>query len=247
MSSVHLPPDSFLGHLEVLRFVLLKCIGIFALLFLPGWYFAPFMREWLLDFAAPEGFKLHYFTLMEPFFVQMKIAAFSALTAGLPAYLWIIWRFVAPGLHPHERVSVRIPLLLALLLAAAGVATGIFFITPAVVQFSLSFASQGMEPVIGIDGFLSFILLVSLAGALLFQFPLLLSALLAAGIVKLETLQKQRGTVLVILLVISAVVTPPDVISQLLLAIPAYLLFEASLLYGRIIRKRGVEGESVRR
>ena len=168
----------------------------------------------------------------------MKIAAAAALLGGLPCYLWLIWRFVAPGLHAHERTTVKVPLVLALFLAAAGVATGIFFITPAVVRFSLSFASQDMEPVIGIDGFLSFILLISLAGALLFQLPLLLSALQAAGIIKVGTLRKQRGTVLVILLVVSAIITPPDVVSQLLLAIPAYLMFEASLVYGALIERR---------
>lgn len=246
MASGKLPPDSFLGHLEALRFVLLRSLGIFALLFCIGWYFAPLMRDALLDFAAPSGFKLHYFTLMEPFFVQLKIACTAALIAGFPFYLWQFWRFISPGLHPEERSAVRLPLLLAVVLAAAGVGTGIFFITPAVVSFSLSFASKNMDAVIGIDGFISFILLISLAGALLFQFPLLLSAMLAAGLVKVETLRKQRGTVLVVLLIISAFVTPPDVISQLLLAIPTYLLFEAVLFYGRWrqgIRRKGDAAE----
>ena len=226
---------SFFDHLEVLRRVLLRGLLVYTLLFFPAWAAAPWLRDRLLDFAAPPGFKLHYFTLLEPFFVQLKVALALAFFVSLPVWFKLLWEFVAPALHDRERRIGRIPVVAGVFLAAAGAAVGIFFIVPAVVRFSLTFVSASLHPVIGIGGFIDFALLAALGGALLFQFPLVLLALIAAGVLRGETLRRRRGEVLVALLIAGALLTPPDVVSQILLTVPAYLLFEGTLLVARIL------------
>ena len=136
-----------------------------------------------------------------------------------------------------ERKRIRPPLFLSFFLAVAGAVFAILLIVPIIVRFSLSFQTEGMEPVIGIESFVSMMLLSALACAALFQFPVLLLILLSLGIVDLAWIRKQRAVVLVVILIIAAIVTPPDVVSQLMVAVPTYLLFEGSLLLFRFYRK----------
>jgi len=221
---------SFLEHLEVLRGVLFKVTGVYVLLCIPAWFCAPYVLRSLLEYAAPEGFKLHYFTLMEPFFLQLKIMLTLALFASLPFTLYMIWDFVAPALTKEERAAVRRPLLLSFFLALAGAAFALGLIVPAVIRFSRSFEGPEMEAVIGIGSFVSMMLLSMLACAALFQFPVIMMILFAIGIVDSAWLKKQRAVVLVAILIIAALVTPPDIVSQLMAAVPTYLLFELTLL-----------------
>lgn len=229
---------TFLGHLEALRFVILKIIIVFALLFIPAWYFSAPLIDLLLKFSAPAGFKLHYFSLMEPFFIRLKMSAVLDLFATLPFALFMIWNFISPGLYESERRMLRLPFILSVFLALIGIAFALFFLLPAVVGFSLSFAGPQMDPVIGIDSFISMVLLLVLACGAMFQFPLILFGLLVSGVIEPETLKKQRPLVIVVILVISAFLTPPDVISQIMLAIPAWLLFELSIFFFRIQKKK---------
>jgi len=225
-------PDQagFLEHLEALRGVLLKTLLLFVLGCIPGWYFSEPLLKLLLDYAAPEGFSLHYFTLMEPFLTRLKIMLMLSLCVTLPGALWWFWGFISPALTERERRALRTPVISILLLAAAGAAVSILFIVPALVRFSLSFAGPEMRPVIGIGDFVSLILMVILAGMLLFQLPMVLLGLLTLGIVDLEAVRKKRPLVIVVIFILAAVFSPPDVFSQLLLAVPTWLLFELSLL-----------------
>ena len=194
---------TFLGHLEALRFVILKIIIVFALFFIPAWYFSAPLIDFLLKFSAPAGFKLHYFSLMEPFFIRLKMSAVLDLFATLPFALFMIWNFISPGLYESERRMFRLPFVLSIFLALIGIAFALFFLLPTVVGFSLSFAGPQMDPVIGIDSFISMVLLLVLACGAMFQFPLILFGLLVAGVIKPETLKKQRPLVIVVILVIS--------------------------------------------
>ena len=226
------PDDAgFLEHLEALRGVLLKILLLFVIGCVPGWYFSDILLKVLLKYAAPEGFALHYFTLMEPFLTRLKIMLMLSLCITLPGALWWLWEFIAPALTPKERKALRMPVISILLLAAAGAAVSILFIVPALVKFSLSFAGPEMQPVIGIGDFVSLILMVILAGMLLFQMPMVLLGLLTLGIVDLQSVRKKRPYVIVGIFFLAALFSPPDVFSQLLLAIPTWLLFELSLLF----------------
>ena len=133
----------FLDHLEALRSVLLKILLLFIIGCVPGWYFSELLLKWLLDYAAPEGFTLHYFTLMEPFLTRLKIMLMLSLCVTLPGALGWIWGFIAPALTDSERKALRLPMVSILLLAVLGAAVSILFIIPALVRFSLSFAGPG--------------------------------------------------------------------------------------------------------
>lgn len=230
--------QTFLGHLEVLRFVLFQIIGTFCLLLIPSWVVSQKLVDLLLAYAAPEGFALHYFSLLEPFFIRLKMCLTLGLFLSLPFTFYYLWKFVSPGLLEYERKMIRGPLWASFFLALFGVFFALLFIVPAIVTFSLSFAGPQMRPVIGIDSFISMILVSVLACGLLFQFPLILYGLLACGVVEVDTLRRHRPAVIVVILTVSAILTPPDVLSQVLLAVPTYLLFEASLLLFRLNRKR---------
>lgn len=226
------PDDAgFLEHLEALRGVLLKILLLFVIGCVPGWYFSELLLKILLKYAAPEGFALHYFTLMEPFLTRLKIMLMLSLCITLPGALWWLWGFIAPALTTQERKALRMPVISILLLAVAGAAVSILFIVPALVKFSLTFAGPEMQPVIGIGDFVSLILMVILAGMLLFQMPMVLLGLLTLGIVDLQTVRKKRPYVIVAIFFLAALFSPPDVFSQLLLAIPTWILFELSLLF----------------
>lgn len=229
---------SFLGHLEALRFVILKIIAVFLILFFPSWYFSGPLIDLLLKYCAPAGFKLHYFSLMEPFFIRLKASSVLDLFAVLPFALFFIWKFISPGLYEAERRMLRLPFFLSVLFALLGISFALFFLLPAVVGFSLSFSGPQMEPVIGIDSFVSMTLLLVLACGIMFQFPLVLLGLLASGVISSETLIRQRPLVIVLILVVSALLTPPDVISQIMLALPIWILFELSIAFARIQKRK---------
>ena len=224
------PPSGVLEHLEALRNTLLKTVSVFALCAIPSWIFADEILNRLLAFAAPPEFKLHYFTLMEPFFVRLELAMVIALAAAFPFMLYFIWQFVLPALRENERKTLKTLLFFPIILGLAGAAVALFFMVPAVVKFSLSFAENTISPVIGIGNFVSLVLGMILAGMAMFQFPIIIYGLLASGVVTLQTMQSKRPVFIVIILVLAALLTPPDVASQLLLAIPAWLLFELSLV-----------------
>ncbi len=229
--------QSFLEHLEDLRFVLLKTAAAFLLLFIPSWFASQFLVDKLLAYAAPEGFSLHYFTLLEPFFIRLKMSLALDLFLSLPFAFYFIWSFVAPALTERERRIFRYPFCAGILLALFGIVFAVAVIIPAVVKFSLSFAGPEMTPVIGIGSFISMALFSILACGLVFQFPLLIYALLTSGVIRVETVRKQRPVVIVVILIIAAVLTPPDVVSQVLLALPTWVLFELSLIFFQMTHK----------
>lgn len=221
---------SFLAHLDALRSVLLRIVSVYFILCLPCWFLAPPVLRILLDYAAPAGFKLHYFTLMEPFFVQLKLTLVLALVPSLPYAVYKIWSFILPALHPGERKKLFLPVFSVFFLAFAGSSIAVFFIIPAMVRFSLSFAGESMLPVLGIGDFISLLLAVILASMVLFQFPIVIYILLSLGVLSLESVRKKRAVAVVVIFVLAAIFSPPDVASQLLLALPAWGLFEVSLL-----------------
>lgn len=230
-----MPHDSdnltFLEHLEELRSVLLKVLVGFCLCCIPCWYVSQRALEWLTAYAAPSEFPLHYFSLMEPFLIRLKITAFLSFVVSSPWSVRCIWRFLEPGLLAKERKSVSFAFCSMAGLALCGAAIALVFIVPALVRFSLSFADSSMLPVIGIGDFTDLVLVTLLAAMALFQFPVVLYLLLQLGFITLTTLRNKRPHVIVLIFILAAIFSPPDVLSQLLLAIPSWLLFEVSLIY----------------
>ena len=233
--------EGFLSHLEALRKMVLEILAIFVLLLIPAWYFAPDFLGYLQAAASSSAknsggsFELRYFTLMEPFIVELKSGMLLAFAAGLPLYFWRFWVFLAPALYLKERRFLLIGAIAAWFLFCSGAALGVFGVMPLLVKFSLSFARDGLTPLIGLNNFVGLLMTVVLAFGAMFELPIVLLAFLKAGLIELKTLQKQRPLVVVIILILAAFLTPPDVISQLMLGIPTYLLFELTLIAGRFM------------
>ena len=234
--------DTFISHLVELRDRLLRALiavgVVFVVLFLyPGsgpiydFLALPLMQ------ALPEGTKMIATGVITPFMVPVKVTALVALVIALPYVLYQAWSFVAPGLYAHEKRLV-LPLVIASsALFVIGIAFCYYFVFGKIFSFINSFAPQSITPAPDIEAYFSFVLTMFLAFGLTFEIPVVVVVLARAGIVSLEQLKNARPYVIVGAFVVSAIVTPPDVLSQLLLAIPMCLLYEVGILLARLIEK----------
>lgn len=228
-----------LDHIDALRAMFLKIIGTYIVFCIPGWFLATPLLNYLLEHAVPGGFTIHYFTLLEPFFVMIKLALTLAAMMSLPFTLFYVWQFVAPALFENEKRFICPLVSASFLLAGAGAASAYFLLMPCVIAFSKSFSGPNMEPVIGVDSFISMLLILVIAGVLVFQFPVALFTLLTLGVVDVDTLRKKRPFVIVGIFLLAGFLTPPDVISQIAMALPCCIFYELSiLLFSRYKRKK---------
>lgn len=234
--------DTFISHLVELRDRLLRSILAIALVFIvlfvyPGsgpiydFLAAPLMR------ALPEGAKMIATGVITPFVVPVKITAVTALLIALPYVLYQAWAFVAPGLYTHEKRLV-LPLVIAsTVLFLLGVAFCYYFVFGKVFTFINSFAPQSITPAPDIEAYFGFVLTMFLAFGVTFEIPVVVVVLARVGIVSLEQLRQARPYVIVGAFVVAAIVTPPDVISQILLAVPMWLLYELGIFVARFVIK----------
>ncbi|MDD5729365.1 MAG: twin-arginine translocase subunit TatC [Victivallales bacterium] len=232
--------QKFIEHLEDLRQMLLKIVLCFTLLFPVAFFFSGALIDRLIQYSCPPGFTLHYFAPLEPFIVRVKISFFLALFAGIPYIAAAVWKFIAPGLYRREKRGVAIFAIVSWVLFASGTVFCWALIIPLMMKFSLSLGSPYVRPAIGIGNFTGLAAILLAGFGLMFQFPLVVFMLVGSGLVRLETFRKQRAIILIVILILSALLTPPDVISQIMMAVPTYLLFELSLLLGKFAgRSRG--------
>ena len=232
-----------LDHLIELRARLMRCIVALALSFFVCLYFARDILGFLVHPLVAAGqAKLIYTKLYGQFFVEMKVALFAAFFISFPVIANQLWAFVAPGLYAKEKRAF-LPFLLATpILFTVGGAMAYYVVMPTAFHWFLGFqGSQGglqIEALPNSEDYLGLVMQFILAFGFCFLLPVLLLLLNRAGIVSREQLLGARRYVIVAITVIAAVITPPDVISQLLLAVPMYLLFEGSLVIMRFGEKR---------
>jgi len=215
----------FLGHLEEVRRLLLRCLAGYLIALAPGLYLAPRVIA-ALSFGVP----LCFFTVFEPFAVEVKTGLLLALVLALPYMIWEIARYLAPALTAAERRFLLTGLGGGLGLFLCGGAMAYFWVLPKVLAFALSFANDNLTPVIGLAGYLELVIYFILCFALAFELPLVVLTLVRLGIVGVATLRRCRAWAVVLIFVAAAVLTPPDVVSQLCMALPMWVLFELSLL-----------------
>ncbi|HBP06314.1 twin-arginine translocase subunit TatC [Victivallaceae bacterium BBE-744-WT-12] len=220
----------FLTHLEALRQVLWRSVAAVGVLLVPGFFAAPEVLGFLVRFTCPPDFKLNYFTPMEPLIVQLKLGLFLAVVAAMPVILRQAARFVAPALYEHERRAAGRAVAAATLLFLAGAAVGLFLVVPLMMKFSAAYASESLAPVIGIGSFVNLVGLLALSFGVMFQLPVVMVLLVRCGVVEVGTLKRSRPLAVTVIFILAALLTPPDVVSQLLLGVPTWLLFEAALL-----------------
>jgi len=232
---------SLIDHLIELRTRLLRALvglGIALVAILPfsnrlyGWFAQP-----LLD-KLPQGAHLIAVEVASPFFAPLKLALFAAVMLTMPWLLYQAWAFVAPGLYKREK-KLALPLLVsAVLLFYAGCAFAFFIVLPAVFGFLTHVTPDGVAMMTDINAYLNFVLVIFLAFGISFQLPVALVILVLLGWVTPAQLREWRGYAVVGIFILAAIITPPDVISQLLLAIPMCLLYEAGIVAARVLGRR---------
>ncbi len=228
-------------HLIELRSRLLRGVAGLLLVFVALLPFAERLYGWLaqplLD-KLPAGGRLIAVEVASPFFVPLKFAFFVALVVAMPWLLYQAWAFVAPGLYKREKRLAGPLLASALLLFYAGCAFAYFVVLPAVFAFLQKVTPAGVAMMTDISAYLDFVLVVFLAFGASFELPVALVILVSLGWVTPAQLREWRGYAVVGIFIIAAVITPPDVISQLLLAMPMIALYEAGILAAQAVARR---------
>ncbi|MCZ4306437.1 twin-arginine translocase subunit TatC [Zoogloeaceae bacterium G21618-S1] len=233
--------ETFVAHLVELRDRLLRAVGAVLLVFFCLMPWAGQIYDLLalpMMQALPEGTRMIATGVVTPFFVPVKVTLMVAFVCALPVVLYQAWAFIAPGLYAHEK-RLGIPLVLAsTLLFLAGMAFCYFFVFKMVFAFINEFAPKSITPAPDIEQYLSFVMTLFLAFGLTFEVPVAVVLLSKFGLVNQAKLKEARPYVIVGAFVIAAVVTPPDVISQFMLAVPMWLLYEVGIMCARFVAVR---------
>ncbi len=245
--------DSFVSHLLELRSRLVKAISAWLLILVPlitpPWFIAgklyDFLSKPMID-ALPAGSKMIATGVIAPFFIPLKIAMLAAFLAALPIILYQAWAFVAPGLYKHEKKFVLPLILTSTLLFFVGMAFCYFFVFKMVFTFIAQMAPASINVAPDIENYFSFILGMFMAFGVAFETPVVVVVLVATGLVTIKTLTEIRRYVIVGAVVVAAIVTPPDVTSQLALAIPLCILYEIGIIAARLfVKPKAVEADVV--
>ena len=232
--------ESFITHLIELRTRLLNSVVAFTLVFICLFPWASDLYALLaqpLLAKLPIGGQMIATDVTTPFFVPLKVAMMTAFVISLPYILFQIWRFIAPGLYAHEKRLV-VPLIVAsTILFVCGMAFAYFLVFPVVFGFITASAPKGVAVMTDIDKYLSFVLTMFMAFGTTFQVPVVVVILVRMGFVTVEKLREIRPYVVVGAFVVGAIFTPPDVVSQIMLAVPLWLLYEAGIVVATWVGK----------
>ncbi|MGH8807775.1 MAG: twin-arginine translocase subunit TatC [Noviherbaspirillum sp.] len=232
--------ESFISHLVELRNRVMKASAAIILVFLCLMPWAGTIYDLLampMMLALPAGSKMIATGVITPFLIPVKVTLLVAFMIALPVVLYQAWAFVAPGLYAHEKKLVAPLVVSSSILFLAGVAFCYFFVFGTVFKFVNDFAPKSIAVAPDIESYFGFVMTMFIAFGVTFEVPIVVIVLVRMGFVSVEKLKEIRPYVIVGAFVIAAVVTPPDVVSQLLLAIPLCLLYEVGLLLAPIFAR----------
>ena len=232
--------QSFLSHLIELRTRLLRAVAAVFVVFLALVPFANRLYSQLaqpLISRLPEGSSMVAIDVITPFFTPLKMAFFSAIFITVPFLLYQAWAFVAPGLYSHEKKLVLPLVISSTVLFFVGVAFCYFFVFGQVFKFIQSFAPKSITAAPDIEAYLSFVMTMFIAFGAAFEVPVVVVVLARMGLVSISKLREFRSYFIVVAFIVAAVITPPDVVSQLALAIPMCLLYEVGIWAAQVFIK----------
>jgi len=239
--------ETFLSHLVELRDRLLRAIIALLVAFLCLVPFAKDIYAWLAKpmlAQLPAGAAMIATEVASPFFIPLKVTLLAAIVIALPVILYQVWAFVAPGLYAHEKKLV-VPLVMSsTVLFLLGMAFAYFVVFPTVFHVMKTFTPEGVSWMPDIGAYFSFVVGMFIAFGVTFEVPVAVVLAVKAGMVSTAKLREIRPYVIVGAFVIAAVVTPPDVLSQLLLAVPLILLYEAGIIVASLVSRGETEPES---
>ncbi|WP_295682182.1 twin-arginine translocase subunit TatC [uncultured Nevskia sp.] len=230
------PEQPLLAHLMELRTCVVRAMFGFIIVLLPLLFFAGKLYHFLatpMMKLLPAGSSMIATEVAAPFLTPFKLAAVVAFALALPWILYQIWLFVAPGLYRNERRLIMPMLASSTLLFYAGVAFAYYLVLPTVFKFFVTSAPEGVAVMTDVSKYLDFVLKLFLAFGFVFEMPVAIVLMVLTGFVTPAQLAAKRDYVLVGVFIAAAVLTPPDVLSQIMLAVPAYLLYELGILVAR--------------
>jgi len=236
--------ESFIAHLLELRTRLLRAIVAIVIVFVCLFPFASDLYTLLahpLLASLPKGGQMIATDVTTPFFVPMKVAMMAAFLVALPYVLYQMWCFVAPGLYSHEK-RLAVPMVVAsTILFICGMAFAYFLVFPVVFGFIAKSAPAGVAVMTDINKYLDFVLTMFMAFGITFEVPIIVVVLVKLNMISVAKLREIRSYVVVGAFVIGAIFTPPDIVSQFMLAIPLWLLYELGIVVAAIISKPAPE------
>ena len=232
--------ETFISHLIELRSRLMRSIIAVVVVLL---VLVPFAKNIYAALAAPlmrvlpAGATMIATDVTGTFLVPLKVTLMAAFVVALPYVLWQMWAFIAPGLYQHERKLALPVMVSSFIFFLIGMAFAYFVVFPVAFGFFAGYAPVGVTMMTDIDKYLSFVLTMFIAFGITFETPVIVIVLVRFGVVSLEKLQSVRPYMIVGAFIVGAIFTPPDVVSQLLLAVPLWLLFELGLFLARFVRR----------
>lgn len=225
--------ETFISHLIELRDRLLRSAIAWIVLFVCLFPFANDLYTILAQpmlAKLPKGGQMIATEVVTPFFVPIKVAMMTAFLGTLPYILYQVWAFIAPGLYAHEKKFIVPMVVASCLLFACGMAFAYFLVFPVVFGFIIGIAPVGVAVMTDINKYLDFVITMFMAFGITFEVPIVVIALAYTGMVEIQQFKEARPYVIVGAFVIGAVFTPPDVVSQIMLAVPLWLLYELGVL-----------------
>ncbi|RLB76158.1 MAG: twin-arginine translocase subunit TatC [Deltaproteobacteria bacterium] len=237
----------FTAHLEELRKRLIVCFIAVGIGFILSYGFKEKLFQILtrpLISVMQPGDKLIFTGLPEAFFTYLKVAFLSGIILAAPVIFYQFWMFVAPGLYDKEKRLMTPIVLLSTVFFVGGAFFGYFIVFPYGFKFFLGFASEIIQPLPSMREYLGFASKLLLAFGLVFELPLIITFLARLGIVSVTFLKKNRKYALLLFFIGAAILTPPDVVTQIMMAFPLILLYEISIIGARIFGKKNLEADN---
>ncbi|MDD5240446.1 MAG: twin-arginine translocase subunit TatC [Sulfuricella sp.] len=233
--------ESFIAHLIELRNRLIRALIAVGVVFVCLFPFAGDLYAILahpLLAVLPKGGQMIATDVTTPFFVPMKVAMMASFVVALPYVLYQIWAFVAPGMYAHEKRLVAPLVVASTVLFLCGMSFAYFLVFPIVFGFVTSVAPQGVAVMTDINKYLDFVLTLFIAFGITFEVPVAVVVLVRMGVVSVAKLREIRPYIIVGAFVIGAIFTPPDVVSQIMLAVPLWLLYEVGIVVSALMVKK---------
>jgi sec-independent protein translocase protein TatC len=231
--------EKLVYHLSELRKTLLNIVACLIILFPIGYLVAPKVIDFIIKWSfSYTNIPLNYFSPMEVFLLNLKTGFVISFIIGFPYVVYQIWKFILPALYDKEKKFLKIAVLCSSFLFLLGATMCVVFVLPLIIKFSMSFATEQIKPVLGISNFLGLSGWLMLAFGLMFQFPIAIYFLVKFEIISIEKLKNKRPYIIIALLFVAALLTPPDIVSQVLLFVPTYFLFELGIIFAKFSTKQ---------
>lgn len=236
-----LEEKSFIEHLEELRQRLIKCLIVVGVAFGVCYFFSKEILDFLmvpLKRSMPEGTTAIFLNPAEAFVTYIKLSLYSAIFFSSPYILYQAWLFIAPGLYAHEKRMVLPFMIGGTLLFILGAVFAYFVVFPFGLKFLFSFSTEFIKPAPRLKDYLSFTATLLLAFGVVFELPIFVFFLTKMGIIDQRTLSKNRRYAILIIFIVAAILTPPDVFTQLLMAGPLLVLYEISIWVAKLAKSK---------